>query len=150
MADAAAHFDQTTTDAIAKRLRSLDDNTPPLWGSMTVPQMRAHMKTAVRYSLGKEPLVPPEGSAFVRLIFPLFLNGWLKLPRNAEKPKLYQGAPPTATLDEVMEEVKEFRAGAEAGTLDPPPHSALGDLGLVGWAKLHRIHFDHHLRQFGV
>ncbi len=144
------NFDKSAVAEIEKRLRSIPDDKKPEWGSMSAPQMRAHMQTAIRYSLGKEDLVPLEGSAFIRLIIPLFLNGWLKFPKNTEKPKLYQSSAPSATVEDVMAELKEFLQKVESKTLNPPPHSSLGDLGVSGWCKLHQVHFDHHLRQFGV
>jgi hypothetical protein len=32
----------------------------------------------------------------------------------------------------------------------PPPHPYFGDIGPGGWARLHLVHLEHHLRQFGA
>lgn len=144
-------FDQTTIDATAERLSKIDDDKKPLWGVMTAPQMRSHLLTALRYSLGKEQESPPEGNFFVRRVAtPLLLSGIMKLPKNIQRPKLYDAAAPTATVEELLAELREFYEQYQSSTFKPPPHPMLGDLGPTGWAKLHALHADHHLRQFGV
>jgi hypothetical protein len=144
-------FDQGTIDNAVERLNKIDEDAKPLWGSMSPAQMRAHLVTAVRYSLGKDELTPDESSFLIKNILgPLFLGGILKFPKNIGRPKLYDASAPTATTDEVKAELDAFLAAASADTFDPPPHPSLGDLGPKGWGKLHDIHADHHLRQFGV
>lgn len=144
-------FDQAFVEACGGRFRRIAEDSKPLWGSMNPGEMRAHLLTAVRYSLGREEIAPPEGSWFIRTILtPLLINGWLKMPKNVAKPKMYDVQPPTAELDALTGEMNEFAERYASGQFDPPAHPALGDLGAKGWAKLHAVHFDHHLRQFGV
>ena len=144
-------FDQAMIDRALERFNKIDEDAKPEWGSMSLGQMRAHMVTAIRYSLSKDELTPDEGSFLIKHIAgPLFVNGIVKFPKNVAKPKLYDASAPTATLDEVKTEMDEFLTELNSGSFDPPPHPALGDLGPVGWGKLHDVHADHHLRQFGV
>jgi hypothetical protein len=144
-------FDETFTEETMGRMRRIAEESKPLWGVMNPGQMRAHLMTAIRYSLGKEPPSPPEGSWFLRTILaPLLINGWLKMPKNVDRPKLYDVQPPSADIDALQAEMMEFLEKYGEGRLDPPPHPSLGDLGPNGWAKLHAVHIDHHLRQFGV
>ena len=91
-------YDRTFLDNAMKRFAKIEPNAKPEWGVMSPEQMRAHIKTAVRYSLGKEEPSPDERNWFVNtFILPLILNGLVKLPKNAERPKLYDAAPPEAT-----------------------------------------------------
>jgi hypothetical protein len=57
---------------------------------------------------------------------------------------------PEATAAELVTEMKAFGEAYRAKTLPNIPHPFFGDFGPEGWAKLHVIHCDHHLRQFGV
>lgn len=144
-------FDQATIDSTVQRMNKIDEDAQPIWGSMTPGQMRAHMVTAIRYSLSKEEHSPDESTFMVKNILgPLIIKGFIKLPKNIDKPKLYNASAPTATSDELKTEMDEFLEKLNSGSFDPPPHPSLGNLGATGWAKLHDVHADHHLRQFGV
>ena len=143
-------FDRAFVDEAMAEFEALTPDQEPEWGSMRPPQLFAHLTTAVRYGLGKEELAAPEGNFLIRhVVTPIMLTGLLKLPKNVAKPKLYDAEAPSGTADELRAELEEHLARVTDGTLDPPPHSALGDLGADGWSKLHIIHFEHHLRQFG-
>ena len=144
-------FDRSFLESAMKRFENIESDRQPEWGVMTPAQMRAHLKTAIRYSLGKEERSPDERNWLIStFVLPLLLNGWIKMPKNVKRPKLYDVAPPEATNDEVRSEMEAFLAAYEAGDFEPPPHPSLGNLGMKGWAKLHVVHCDHHLRQFGV
>lgn len=143
-------YDQTFVDEAMVEFAALTPDQVPVWGAMRPPQLFAHLTTAVRYGLGKEALSPPEGGMLIRKVLcPLLLSGLLRMPKNVTKPKMYDAEAPEGTLESFRAEVDEFLARLQDGTLDPPPHPALGDLGPAGWSKLHVIHFEHHLRQFG-
>lgn len=145
------NFDQAMIDRTIERMNRIDEDAKPLWGSMSPGQMRAHLVTAVRYPLGKDEPTPDEGNFLTKKILaPLFINGILKFPKNIAKPKLYDASAQTAAVDELKAILDEFLAQLNSGSFDPPVHPALGDLGPVGWGKLHDVHADHHLRQFGV
>jgi hypothetical protein len=143
-------FDQSFVDDAMKEFEALAPDQEPEWGSMRPPQLFAHLTTAVRYGLGKEDPSPPEGSFFVRKIAaPLLISGIMKLPKNVKKPKLYDAEAPEGSTELLRTELEENLVRLKDGTFNPPPHPALGDLGPAGWCKLHIIHFEHHLRQFG-
>jgi hypothetical protein len=143
-------FDRSFVDEAMAEFAALTPDQIPKWGSMRPPQLFAHLTTAVRYGLGKEDLSPPEGSFLIRRVLsPLLVNGVLKMPKNVAKPKMYDSEAPEGSLESLGAEMEEHLSRLQDGTLDPPPHSALGDLGATGWSNLHVVHFAHHLRQFG-
>jgi hypothetical protein len=144
-------FDQRFIDDTLVACRRLSPNTVPQWGKMTAPEMFAHIMTSLRYSLGKERLIDNEGGLFGRFIAaPLILRGILKLPKNQPAPAMYAAAPPSATLEELEVELKSFLTFYNTPGFFPPPHPYFGDIQKEGWARLHIVHLDHHLRQFGV
>ena len=144
-------FDQSYVDDIVRRLGSLPADAKPAWGRMTPRQLYAHLTTAVRYALGKEPETPNEGGFFGRWIAgPLILNGIIKIPKNQKAPKMYDRQPPEADIESLRAELQEVLDRINAGTLRPIPHPFFGDFGVSGWTKLSVIHAEHHARQFGV
>lgn len=144
-------FDEAFVKTAAERLGALPPDQAPEWGSMRPPQVLAHLTTAVRYSLNKEALTPDEGGFLghhiaKRLIF----SGLLKLPKGAKAPKFYENADPEGSAETLTSEGLDFtRQHAEPG-FAPPPHPFFGPLTADEWSKLHRIHFEHHLKQFGI
>lgn len=147
----AITFQASDTDTILARLEKIDEDATPLWGGMSAPQMRSHLRTALRYSLGKEEPSPDE-SSFVNkyILVPLLLSGTIKIPKNVKGPAMYDAALPTASVEELKAELDEYMVESAKSDFNPPKHPSLGDLGPIKWGKLHAVHMDHHLRQFGV
>lgn len=144
-------FDRAFVDSAAAALAAIPSDRKPEWGRMTPPQLHAHLLTAVRYSLGMEPESPNEGGWFgARVAAPLILGGWLRIPKNKKAPAMYDAAPPEAAAAEVAAALREFHARLGDPAFAPPPHPYFGGIGPGGWARLHQIHLDHHLRQFGA
>lgn len=144
-------FDRAFVEETLAALRSIEPERKPKWGRMNRAQMLSHLRTAVRYSLGKEKQTPNVGGFFGRWIAgPLILNGWIRIPHNQKAPPMYDSALPEATLEQFEQELRELLAQVEAGTFQPVPHDYFGDIGPEGWKKLNVVHFEHHLRQFGA
>lgn len=144
-------FDDALVEDTRRRLQELSIDARPMWGRMTPPQMFAHMVTAIRYSLLMEKETPNEGGFFGAYIAaPLIINGLLKIPPGQKGPAMYDTAAPSATQGELLDMFVAFRAQATHADFMPPPHPYFGNIGARGWAKLHIVHMEHHLRQFGV
>lgn len=144
-------FDADFVEAAVGRLGALPADAAPAWGVMRPPQLLAHLTTAVRYSTGDEPITPNEGGFFGRRIAkPLIFGGIIRLPKGAKKPKFYDAGPETGTAADLRAASLAFVDMAEAGTLPAVEHPFFGPLTTAEWSRLHRIHFEHHLRQFGI
>lgn len=143
-------FDQDFVAEASRIVRGLSPDKRPEWGSMSAPQMLAHMVAAIGYSLGKIPETPNEGGLFGRLVAPILLNGYLRIPKGQKAPSMYDTAAPSATAEELVAEIDGFHAKLADPSFAPPPHPFFGDIGRDGWAKLHIVHLEHHLRQFGA
>lgn len=143
-------FDQRFVAEAVDIVRNLPTDKRPAWGSMNVPQMFAHMVAAIGYSLGKIPETPNEGGLFGRLVAPILLNGYLRIPKGQKAPSMYDAAAPSATAEELAAEIEAFHNRMADPAFSPPPHPFFGDIGRDGWAKLNIVHLEHHLRQFGV
>lgn len=147
-------FDQAFIDATAKRLEQLTPESQPLWGKMSCAEMMGHLNMTIIYSMGNLPKIPASPTWVYRnVVGPLILNGVIKLPKNFTPPRP-EGAPappPTpGNAEMLLNAMKMYLAGLQAGTIKAPPHPGFGDIGAEGWGKMHVVHTDHHLRQFGV
>lgn len=146
------HFDNDYVREVIGRLGRVAPDARPRWGSMSPEAMTMHLVGAIKYSMGRLPYQSGKRRWFiVRVVRPLLLQGWIPMPRNVNVER--QGfrtftAPGDAeTLHAVLE---EYLGLVQTGELSPPPHPVFGELTVDEWARLHYIHFEHHLRQFGV
>lgn len=144
------NFDRRFVDEAAGIVRALPLEKRPEWGSMSPPQMFSHMVTAIGYALGKALQTPNEGGLFGRLVAPILLNGWMRIPKGQKAPSMYDAAAPSATAEELVAALEAFHAKMADPAFAPPPHPFFGEIGKAGWAKLNIVHLEHHLRQFGV
>jgi hypothetical protein len=143
-------FDKNYVNQTRALLESIPPDARPQWGRMNPGQMFSHMLTAIRYSLGKETETPNEGGLFGRIAAPLILGGYLKIPKGQKGPAMYDTAAPSATTAALVAEMEAFREALTKPNFLPPPHPYFGDIGAKGWANLHIVHMEHHLRQFGA
>ncbi len=146
------HFDNDYVRDVLRRLAKLAPDARPRWGRMTPADMIAHLIGSIRYSLGKAPLQPDRSTFLIRTVVrPLLIAGLLPMPKNMIVERkgftLFSSPGDVETLHAVLE---EYLALVQTGELSPPAHPALGPMGIDDWARIHFIHFEHHLKQFGV
>ncbi|HRK36636.1 MAG TPA: DUF1569 domain-containing protein [Candidatus Hydrogenedentes bacterium] len=146
-------FDHDFVNETAARLNRIKVEAKPLWGTMTAEQMFGHLAGALRFAMGRGPEEPDRSTWFTRrVIAPLLLRGILKTPRNVKGIRFAKPSEPLPVSDAetVHALLESYLAAVQSGELNPPDHPMFGNIGVDGWAKLHVLHFDHHLRQFGV
>jgi uncharacterized protein DUF1569 len=132
------------------RLERLKPEAAPLWGTMTAPQMLAHLadwmlmaKGELKVTLKKRPLRYPPLKQL--LIY------WLPFPRRVPtSPELIGRKPLEWEIEcaAVRQHVQSFES------LDPnaiwPEHPVFGKMTSKAWCVFAYRHMDHHLRQFGI
>lgn len=144
-------FDHDYVEELMDRLAAIAPDARPGWGSMTPPQLLAHLTGSVRFTLGKERRVRTRDTWFLRnVVAPLVLHGVLPVPRNRTAPFADPQRGPGADLETLHAVLEEYLHAVESGDIDCPPHPYFGDIGIDGWARFHVVHFEHHLRQFGA
>jgi hypothetical protein len=146
-------LDHDYVNNLVDRLAQIGASAQPAWGRMTRDEMVTHLVRVVQYSMGKGPEFADHSTWFSRNVSaPLLLHGIISIPKNLPLPKPRAGEKPGAhpedleTLHAVLE---NYLSLVQAGELNPPPHPFLGNIGVDGWARLHVLHFEHHLKQFG-
>jgi hypothetical protein len=132
------------------RLGDLRPDSPRQWGSMTAPQMTAHLSDALRMALGDLRCTPRK----LPIRFPplkQLIIYWLPWPEGAPTaPELISRVPASwssevAELASLLERLARQPADAAL-----PAHPGFGRLSRRAWGVLVYRHMDHHLRQFGA
>ncbi len=135
-------------------MRGITRETERLWGEMDAAMMFRHLRFNFDLSLGKE-----KGKDISNVLTRTVLK-WLFFHVFTNWPKGKLKAPPYffPELDgEFEEERRMLEAAMEefcAAVAEEPeriaPTPLLGRVKLDYWRRIHGIHCDHHLRQFGV
>lgn len=146
-------FQKDTTEAIIQRINSLNADTPPEWGKMSVDQMLAHCSVA--YEMVYEDK-HPKPNFMMRFMLKMFIK---KMVTN-EKPfkRSTQTAPAFIIKDERNFEKEKERLIAyiqktqELGEnhFDNKESLSFGPLTKQEWSNMFYKHLDHHLGQFGA
>lgn len=137
------------------RMRGLDPEQAPLWGSMSPQHMVEHIVGSWRISNGR---------ARVRTVLPAdeierrreFLYSDRPYERNIQNP-VFQGKAPSLrkaslsdAIDQLEDEMKAFFEYHEANPDAVETHPVFGDLDYDGWMTFQTKHMGHHLAQFGI
>ena len=150
------NFDHDYVELVLRRIQRIDSEATPAWGTLDRAKMIRHLAEMVRYSMGLAGDLPDVSTWFTRrIVAPLLMRGILSIPKNVKGP----AEPDSAQLTEVFEPnpdkyllrvLEEYLSHVQADEVNPKSHPLFGPIGIDGWAKMHMLHFEHHLRQFGV
>ena len=132
------------------RLRTLQPDAARKWGSMTAPEMVAHLADCLRMPLGDLPVaskkLPIRYPPLKQLIVYL-----LPFPKGAPTAPDLVGRVPGSWTSEVADVTRLMdRLTSQAEDAPWPEHPAFGHLTRRAWGVLVYRHTDHHLTQFGV
>lgn len=147
-------LDRAHMDAFTTRIGALTADAHRRWGRMQPIDALAHLRAALRLSLGRITLPDQSTALFRNGVMQWLLFGPLPWPKGKiEAPSQFQPTPADSMEEErarLHKAMEQFVAALEDGPLRTAVHPAFGDLTLRKWSKLHGKHFNHHLRQFGV
>jgi hypothetical protein len=132
------------------RLERLAPDSRALWGTMTAPQMLAHVVDWMLMAKGELKAAPKKRPLRYTPIKQLVIY-WLPFPKGVPTaPELL-----TRTASEWETERAALRRHVQwFENLDPkmiwPEHPAFGWMSAKAWGVLAYRHTDHHFRQFGI
>ena len=135
---------------LLERLQYLKPESRALWGSMTAPQMLAHVVDWMLMAKGELKTEPKNRPLRYQVIKQLAIY-WLPFPKGVPTaPELLGRA-----AEEWAAECAALRRHVEwFGNLDPkagwPIHPAFGRMTSKAWGVMAYRHTDHHFRQFGI
>ena len=143
-------WDPAARAELCDRIGRLTPEASRRWGTMSAPQMVAHLVDSLRMALGELPVTSKNLPLRFTPIKQLVIY-WMPFPKSAPTaPELVARVPTDWPGDcaSLITLVERFAArGRSAGW---PDHPAFGRLTASQWGVLVYRHMDHHLRQFGV
>ena len=135
---------------LQRRVAALRPEARGQWGSMTAPQMVAHLADSLRMALGDLPCAAKKSPIRYTPLKQLIIY-WLPFPKGVPTAvELISRVPATwqAEVDDLSGLLEEF--GRRDRSAMWPDHPAFGRMHGTSWGVLVYRHMDHHLRQFGV
>jgi Protein of unknown function (DUF1569) len=149
-------FDQPEVKAeILQRLAALEPNSARVWGKMTSHQAICHWRDSLRAALGERSMTVPPSSGLQKMVmkygalyFPMPWPRGVKTSLEADQE--LQGTPPADFARDKNEllELAERIAAHQVRWIES--HGIFGSLNEREWQRWTYLHFDHHLRQFGL
>ena len=145
-------YNKTDNDLIISRINNLSPESKAQWGKMSVDQMLSHCQAPIDFATGTNPM---QANFIMRLIGKM-LKG--KVFNSTEFKKNSPTAPSfirTGTYDfdqtkkGLIQKIGIFSDLREKA-IKTTKHPFFGELTYDEWSKMHTMHLDHHLRQFGV
>jgi hypothetical protein len=143
-------WDAPARQDVRQRLARLTPASSRRWGTMSAPQMVAHLVDAMRMAIGEMP-VPSKNLPLRFTPIKQLVIYCLPFPKGAPTAPQLVSRPPgdwpgeCATLLTLVDRFAECdRNGAW------PDHPAFGTLTGGNWGVLAYRHIDHHFKQFGV
>jgi hypothetical protein len=146
-------LDSGTLPEFEHRLKEIQSTEERQWGTMSLAQMFAHLRLTVEISLEEREAKNESRQWLTPILYVLMFRIFTNWPH---------GKIPTSKqfLDDSAEDVEGERSlliesmyrfvdiagkDPERITLEP----LLGRISLKKWARVHGVHVDYHLRQFG-
>ena len=132
------------------RLERLGPEATPLWGTMTAPQMLAHLADWMLMAKGELKAAAKKRPLRYPVIKQLAIY-WLPFPKGVPTaPELIRKKPVVWAIEyaAVRHHLQSFE-NLDANTMWPE-HPAFGKLTRTAWNVLGYRHTDHHFRQFGI
>lgn len=146
-------LDSKIQTEIENRINSLNENSPSLWGMMTVNEMICHCSDQIKMAVGEKSTKYVGNILLNSVVKHLILLG-MPAPKGKVEtvPELKQGVegtkPTSMEQDKktLMGYVQNFKNIIQKNS--NVVHPAFGRMTTEQWARLCYIHLDHHLKQF--
>ncbi len=145
-------YNKSDNDLIISRIHQLTPESQALWGKMSVDQMLSHCQAPMDFAFGKTPM---KANFFMQLLGKMFKN---KILNSDEFKKNSPTAPAFIRTDKYDFEqtknglIERINVFSELGktAIKTTKHPFFGEMTYDEWSKMHTMHLDHHLKQFGV
>lgn len=146
-------FDPTVTAELIQRINSLNSDTKPLWGKMSVDQMLAHCCVAYEMAFTDKH---PKPNALMRFILKAFVkNGVVnEIPykKNLRTAPQFIMTGRKNFDEEKARLIKYLEHTCDLGRnhFEGKESISFGPMTSIEWNNQFYKHLDHHLTQFGV
>lgn len=143
-----------TVEGFCSRVAKVSSDAQRQWGKMSAAQMLRHMDFTVQLSLGEAtapdlslPVLRHLIHFFAFVVFTRWPKGMVKAPRFLfPEPE----GDLAAERESLMRNLRRFAEALERNPSKKALNPLQGQITLRRWSRIHGLHLDHHLRQFGV
>ena len=145
-------YNKTDNEIIISRINKLSPESKAQWGKMTVGQMLSHCQAPIDFATGNTPM---QANFIMRLVGKMLKK---KVFGSDEFKKNSPTAPSfirtgsydfEQTKNELIQKIGIFSELGEKA-IKTTKHPFFGELTYDEWSKMHTMHLNHHLKQFGV
>jgi hypothetical protein len=145
-------YNKADNEIIIARINNLSPESGAQWGKMNVTQMLSHCQAPLDFTFGSTPM---KANFIMQLIGKMLKK---KVFSGTEFKKNSPTAPDfirTGTYDfeeskkGLIERINVFSEKGQSA-IKTTKHPFFGELTYDEWSKMHTMHLNHHLKQFGV
>jgi hypothetical protein len=147
-------LDSHTLPEFERRIKAIRSTGERRWGTMTLAQMFAHLRIVFEISLEERETNDESRAWLMPIVWVLMFEIWTNWPTGrikASRQFLDDSADDfEAERALLIESMRRFvdRAASDPARIVLEP--MLGRISLKKWRRVHGIHTDYHLRQFGA
>lgn len=150
----AVALTRATYPDFKQRLDKLTPESKRQFGTMDPVQMMRHMRNVHETALEEVSYPNKTIPVLGKLVYFVFTRVMTTWPGGKIKAPDFWTPPPEAEFDEERQKlnasVERFLSALEKDPNKVVQNPFFGKLPLREWSRLNGIHFNHHLRQFGV
>ncbi len=150
---ASKDLNSDTVQRYVDRINEVKGDTSRLWGTMTSAQMMAHLKLSVQAGLEEIPIEDHSNFLF-RTLRPVLFSGLIPMPKGRAQTAPEYKVAQCGTFEEekqgLLDALDRFLEQCKNKPTVTPRHPLFGLMTIPQWQRGHGLHFEHHLRQFGV
>lgn len=147
-------LDRSSAPVLLERLSKITDDSTPLWGQFKPGPMINHLRRGLAASNGVTSFEDFSTWWLKHITKPRVMLGLKRIPRAKLKlPEHFLDLRVRPVAREVglfEEQLKDFFELCERDKDKKTLHPYFGMMSMPEWQRWHWLHFDHHLRQFGV
>jgi len=137
-----------------RRIRAIDVNATRRWGTMSLPRMLAHLRITFEISLEKRDVKDESRAWLMPILYFLLFQLWTDWPKGKIKasPQFLDDSAKDADAERTLliESMHRFVQRSESEPDRVVLEPMLGRISLKHWRRVHGVHVDYHLRQFGA
>lgn len=143
-----------TLPEFTRRVKTLHPHSERQWGAMSPAQMLAHLRIVYEISLEERETVDESRPWLMPVLWVLLFRLWTNWPKGKIKasPQFLENAATDIETERyrLIACMERFVARAETDPHRIVLEPMLGHVSLEKWRRIHGVHTDYHLRQFGA
>lgn len=147
-------FDSTTLSTFERRVNAVGSAEQRQWGTMSAAQMFAHLRIVFEISLEERETEDESRAWLMPILWLLLFRIWTNWPKGRIKasPQFLDDSAENVEAER-SQLIAAMRRFVERSEIDPERivlEPMLGRISLKKWRRVHGVHSDYHLRQFGA